>query len=177
VYGIVKQSGAAIEVASELGLGTTFRIYFPRVDAPIPDPLPPAPPESGGPRSETVLLVEDEPEVRHLVAEILRSYGYAVLEPTDAAEAVRLAREHPGRIDLLLTDIVMPLMSGPEVARAVLEARPESRVLFMSGYPGSAIGERGRLTGDAALIAKPFTASALAAKLRDVLGPSQSAPA
>lgn len=167
VYGIVKRSDGHIRVYSELGIGTVFKIYLPRTDA-APEAEP-----SGDDTSlrgtETILLVEDEAEVRNLAREVLESLGYTLLEATDATEAVLIAERHVGLIDLLLTDVVMPRMGGGVLAEAVTAARPETKILFMSGYTDDAIVRHGVLEAGVQLLENPFTLKTLAAKVRAVL--------
>ena len=168
VYGIVKQSGGYIWVYSEPGRGTTFKIYLPRVDQP-PEPLSTRPGPAAVRGTETVLLVEDEDALRSLLRELLRIFGYSVLEAGLGADALRMAREHPGAIHVLLSDIVMPQMTGRELAERLTRLRPETKVLFMSGYPDDAIVRHGVLGPEAQFIQKPFTLDALARKVRDVI--------
>jgi PAS domain S-box-containing protein len=169
VYGIVKQSDGEILVYSEVGRGTTFKIYLPAVDDPV-DPAPPTPSavqSSGG--SETILLVEDDDEVRALTREVLQSNGYHALEARHPGEALLIGERFPGAIDLLLTDVVMPQMNGCELADRLRTLRPPMKVLYMSGYTGTAIVRHGVLDSDRAFLGKPFMPDSLLAKLREVL--------
>jgi two-component system cell cycle sensor histidine kinase/response regulator CckA len=169
-YGIIKQSGGYIWVYSEVGKGTTFRIYLPRVDEPASTDVDrPRTPETSQRGNETVLVVDDEPLVRSIAIQTLRALGYTVMEASNGREAFRLAKNHPGRIDLLLTDTIMPLMGGPELARRLKTARPKMRVLFTSGYTGTMLTDQGTLESGSWFISKPFTFAALAAKVREVL--------
>jgi two-component system cell cycle sensor histidine kinase/response regulator CckA len=168
-YGIIKQSGGYIWVYSEVGRGTTFKIYLPRVDEPAADVNRPRDPETAQRGNETVLVVDDEPLVRSIAIQTLRALGYTVVEASNGREAFRLAKNHPGRIDLLLTDTVMPLMGGPELARRLKTARPKMRVLFTSGYSDTMLTDQGTLETGSWFISKPFTFAALAAKVREVL--------
>jgi PAS domain S-box-containing protein len=169
VYGIVKQSGGHIYVYSEPGLGTTFKIYLPRVeeaeDLQQKDSgLSP----SGG--NETILLVEDEPSVRDLAARILRDRGYQVYEALDGKDAFNMARKHPERnFHLLLTDVVMPGMSGKELSDRLILLIPDLKVLFISGYTDNAIVHHGVLMEGVEFLQKPFTPEALTRKVREVL--------
>jgi signal transduction histidine kinase len=172
VYGIVKQSDGFIWVYSEPGRGTTFKIYLPRVDQ-APEPLSPRPGAAAVHGTETVLLVEDEDSLRSLLRELLESFGYSVLEAGQGQEAMRVAREHPGTIHVLLTDLVMPHMTGRELADLVTRLRPGTRVLFMSGYAAGAAPHH-KVPTDAAYIEKPFTADALASAIRTLLDSSAS---
>jgi len=169
VYGIVKQHGGYVGVHSEEGRGTTFEIYLPCVldiDEERAD-LRPEGGESHG--SETILLVEDEDDVRELTREILEMAGYTVLEAAPGDEALRLCRDSARPIDLLLTDVVMPQMSGPELARRILELRPRTKVVYMSGYPDDALGHHGVLDPDIILLPKPFTRESLMQHVRRAL--------
>jgi len=169
VYGIVKQSRGYISVESEPGHGTAFRIYLPRVNE-IEDPAPTlAAPASRKAGIGTILLVEDEDAVRELVEAILTSDGYRMLVATSPAEATRICRSFAGSIDVLLTDVVMPEMSGPDLADNLLAIRPGLKVLFMSGYAGEYLREEGVNSEGASLIQKPFTAAALEEKIRQTL--------
>jgi PAS domain S-box-containing protein len=168
VYGIVEQSGGRIDVLTEPGLGSSFRISLPLVDAPVEEPVArPAPAAATG--TETILLVEDEDVVRRLVAEILADAGYAVLEASDGASALEVARSHRGPLALLVTDVVMPGMSGRDVAQAVSPLRPALRVLYISGYTDSAIVDHGVLDEGTAFLQKPFSSGELTAKVRSLL--------
>jgi PAS domain S-box-containing protein len=170
VYGIVKQSGGDIWVHSEIGVGTTFKVYLPRVDAlPEVSPGPGVPVAHRAPRTATVMLVEDEAGVRALVRKFLERSGYLVLEASGADEALASARRHDGEIDVLLTDVVLPRMSGSELAKRLQQLRPATRVLYMSGYTDDAIVHHGVLSAGAAFVQKPFTADSLTRKLREIL--------
>ena len=167
VYGIVKQSGGHIRVYSEPGVGTVFKIYLPRTDAaPEAEPSGDTTLPHG---TETILVVEDEEEVRRLAREVLERLGYTILEAMNAIEAVLIAEQHAGLIDLLLTDVVMPRMGGGALAEAVTAARPETKILFTSGYTDDAIVRHGVLEAGVQLLEKPFTPDALADNVRAVL--------
>jgi signal transduction histidine kinase/CheY-like chemotaxis protein len=168
VYGIVKQSDGYIYVQSELGRGSTFTIYLPEVADAV---TPPPPAESTiQPRgTETVLLVEDDDGVRAIARLILQRSGYTILEATDGAEALRLYERHPGHIDLLLTDAVMPNMGGRTLAERFTAARPGVKVLFMSSYTPDDSLRLGVQKQQAAFLQKPFTAGTLTRKVRQVL--------
>jgi len=168
VYGIVKQSGGYVWVYSEPGRGTTFKVYLPRAEggassrAPVVEETPIA-------GTETVLLVEDEQAVRALSQTLLERAGYRVLAAADPAAAGRLAESFGGRIDLLLTDVVMPISGGPALFRQLAARRPGLKVLYMSGYPDDTTDEHGGLPAGAAFLQKPFTRDALLRKVRETI--------
>ncbi len=168
VYGIVSQSGGHVFVESAPGRGSTFFIYLPRAEDPAvrTGTAPPVAVQKG---SETILVVEDEPAVRGLTLRCLESNGYTVLQASNGEEALEIAARHAGRLDLLLTDVIMPGASGPELARRLLERRPGLCVLYVSGYTDAAMASNGVLGPGAAFLQKPFTPAALARKVRDVL--------
>jgi two-component system cell cycle sensor histidine kinase/response regulator CckA len=172
VYGIVRQSGGQIQVTSRPGEGSTFTLYLPRVESPgrsgaaAPGVLTPVP---GG--TETVLVVEDEEAVRHLICRVLRTKGYRVLEAPHAEAALLVAGSTPAPIDLLVTDMVMPGMGGTALAAELMAVRPSLRVLFITGYAPEAVERRGELTDTSGLLEKPFSADQLARKVREVLAP------
>jgi PAS domain S-box-containing protein len=167
-FGIVHQSGGSIWVYSELGKGTTFKIYLPRVDAAI-DEIRAHDQSTNLRGSETVLLVEDDEQVRTAILGILRRHGYSVMEARNAGEAIMLADKHPSAIHLLLSDVVMPHVSGPELARKLAGTRPDMKVLYVSGYADDSVVRHGLLDANTAFLQKPITPSGLTTKLRDVL--------
>jgi len=172
VYGIIKQSEGYIWVYSEPGKGTTFKIYLPRVDAAamqVEAPQSLARSEHTGPGRETILLVEDEENLRQLTRQSLENQGYNVVDATDGAAAIRLSHAYKGPIHLLLTDVIMPGMNGRELANQVSSSRPDMKVLYMSGYTENHIGHNGTLDQGITLLQKPFTLPALQAKVREVL--------
>ena len=176
VYGIVSQSGGHIFVASEPGRGSTFAIYLPRVEEIASAAGAPAAPAAVRRGSETILLVEDEEAVRGLTRRCLESSGYTVLQASSAEEALPIAARHAGRLDLLLTDVIMPGASGPELARRLLELRPGTRVLYVSGYTDASMASQGALDNGAFFLQKPFTPETLARKVREVLDAREPAP-
>jgi two-component system, cell cycle sensor histidine kinase and response regulator CckA len=177
VYGIVKQSGGSVRVESEPWAGSTFTVYLPLHEQPaevpvMPEtPTPPAPSVGG---SETVLLVEDEPSVRRLVRRVLLMDGYTVLEAGSGEEALRIVGDRHEPIDLLLSDVVMPGMSGPQIAEAIRPRHPSLSVIFMSGYADDAIRHHGTLEPGTSFIAKPFTPDGLRQRVREVLDADRS---
>jgi CheY-like chemotaxis protein len=169
VYGVVKQNNGFINVYSEPGQGTTFKIYLPRhldKTAPLLKQEPDKPTERG---RETVLLVEDELAILEMTTEILERLGYNVLAAGTPGEAIRLAQEYPGLIDLLLTDVVMPEMNGRDLAKNLLSIYPDIRRLFMSGYTANVIAHHGVLDEGVHFIQKPFSMNDLGAKIREAL--------
>jgi two-component system cell cycle sensor histidine kinase/response regulator CckA len=174
VFGIVRQSGGHIAVTSEPGAGTSFKTYFPRIRETADDGTPAGPgraPEGG---RETVLLVEDTDSVRVLVRAILARNGYHVLEAQSAEMALGLAEPYPGKIHLLVTDVVLPRMTGPVLAERLGALRPELKVLFMSGYTDGAMAHHGLLEPGLEFVEKPVAPNVLLAKVRAILG--RSAP-
>jgi PAS domain S-box-containing protein len=171
VYGIVKQSGGYIFVESELGHGTTFRMYFPHADG--RDETAAAHHALGLPRhgrgQETILLVEDEVNLRRLARQYLENQGYTVLEAEDGAAALQIAAGYKGKIDLLFTDVVMPGMNGRDLATRISSQRPEIRVLFMSGYAENAVGENATLDPGTNFLHKPFSLPTLKDRVREIL--------
>jgi PAS domain S-box-containing protein len=180
VYGIVKQSGGYIWVFSEIGRGTTFKIYLPRV-ASVEEPLPqfatkPASFQKVEPGTETILLVEDEANLRYLARQYLEKQGYRVIEAADGAVAMQIAVAHEGIIHLLLTDVIMPGMNGRELAQRISEIRPNVKILYMSGYTENVIGHNGTLEAGVRLLQKPFNLRDLKSKVREVLDATPTPP-
>ena len=175
VYGIVHQSGGHISAHSEIGVGTTFNVYLRRENIPAPTTKTRSgmmqPPQG----TETVLLVEDEDGVRALTRCILTGCGYTVLEACEAEQAVEIAEEHPGSLDLLISDVVMPGLGGRMVADRVSELHPDVRVLFVSGYPDDAVVRHGVFQNGVNFLQKPYSPFALANKVREVLDTPSSA--
>ncbi len=170
VYGIVKQSGGDIFVYSEPGIGTTLKIYMPRVEGVSPKKNITEKHHTASHGNETILLIEDDVAVRGIVSDILEDSGYTLLEASCGSEALEICREHKDKIDLLLSDVVMPGMNGRELADQIEAMIPGIAVLFMSGYTDNAIQHHGILEQDTAFIEKPFTKFSLVRKIRDVLG-------
>jgi two-component system cell cycle sensor histidine kinase/response regulator CckA len=172
VYGIIIQSGGWIDVRSEVGVGTSFEIFLPRIDA-GPEPRRTSVQPEGG--SETILVVEDQEAVRSFTKAALTLYGYQVLEASDGDEAIAAAQEYAGEIHLLLTDVVLPGMNGKQLSEKLRALRPVLKVLFISGYPANVIAHRGVLDPGVSFLNKPFGLDELAGKVREVLDdPSSS---
>jgi CheY-like chemotaxis protein len=179
VYGIIKQSGGYIWVYSEIGKGTTFKIYLPRVAstgeaaAQVATPIQDHKVEPG---SETILLVEDEANLRYLARQYLEKQGYKVIEAADGAVAMQIAVAHEKVIHLLLTDVIMPGMNGRELAQRIAEIRPNVKILYMSGYTENVIGHNGMLDAGVRLLQKPFNLRDLRSKVREVLDSTAAFP-
>jgi CheY-like chemotaxis protein len=169
VYGIVKQSGGHISVYTEVGQGSSFKVYLPRVDAPPAAAAPSATRPAAARGSETVLVVEDDRAVLALTCRALEAEGYTILCASDGADALRIVERHGGAIHLLVTDVVMPGMSGRELAEQMAARRAGIRILYMSGYPGDAAVHHGTLVRGSAFLQKPFSPDSLARKVRETL--------
>jgi CheY-like chemotaxis protein len=169
VYGAVTQNNGFVSVCSEPGKGTTFELYLPRhaagKDARAQEHLP----QDAVRGNETVLLVEDEPALLQLSKSIVQELGYTALAADTPRKAIELAREHSGRIDLLITDVIMPGMNGRDLARSILAIHPDIRWLFMSGYTADAIARHGILEQGMHFVQKPFSVNDLAQKIREAL--------
>jgi PAS domain S-box-containing protein len=173
VYGIIKQSNGFIWVYSEPGGGTTFKIYLPRVEEEGESVKKEITPMGSLRGSETVLIVEDDDALRNLARLILQPQGYSILEAQNGEEALRVSEGHKGPIDLMITDVVMPGMSGPKLAEALLPLRPDMKVLYVSGYTDNTIVRHGMLDSDLSFLQKPFSPETLARKVREVLDEEQ----
>jgi CheY-like chemotaxis protein len=176
VFSVVKQGGGHLEAYSEIGLGTTFRIYLPSANQERAEPGLQADPWASGDGTETILLVEDDDTLRPLVTEVLEGYGYTVLATGDSTEALTIAKENRANLDLLLTDMVMPGLDGGRLAAALIQSDPNLKVLFTSGYPSAMVTQHGLTASNISFIQKPFLADELARKIRLTLG-SGAAPA
>jgi nitrogen-specific signal transduction histidine kinase len=174
VYGIVNQSGGHMQVESTPGVGTTFTIHLPRVDAPIHEVKVEPAPQPTPHADETILLVEDEQVVRDMVGQVLHATGYGVLEATSGEQALRMGSAHPGPIHLLLADVVLPGLSGPEVAAQLVSTRPAMQVIYMSGYAPETIMRYGLSEQDRLFLQKPFTPTTLLAHVREALDTSKA---
>src|SRR2546427_684601 len=169
VYGIIKQSGGNVWAYSEPGRGTTFKIYLPQVEGVVDRP-PRDGPRTVIPRgSETILLAEDQKELRELIRQMLEMNGYTVIAASDGLEAIEICKRHEAPIHLMLSDVVMPQMGGRELAQRLATVRPDMKVLYMSGYTSNAIVHHGILDPGTLFIQKPFTPDSLARKVREVL--------
>jgi two-component system, cell cycle sensor histidine kinase and response regulator CckA len=169
VYGIIRQSAGYIWVYSEPGRGTTFKIHLPRLESSerlAKLPLPPGPPRRG---SETILIVEDEDAVRGLMRQVLSGQGYKVLDAGDVDQALGFCKHYDGEIALLITDVILPRMSGPQIAGAAMKLRPGIKVLYASGYTDNALVQHGLFSEGVTLLQKPFTPDMLGRKVREVL--------
>ncbi|MGB6429546.1 MAG: PAS domain S-box protein [Candidatus Acidiferrales bacterium] len=170
VYGVVKQSGGYIDIFSTVGKGTTFKIYLPRVEDAIKAPeFLAAGPTSSFEGKETILVAEDEESLRKLTRTTLESLGYEVLESRDGVEALEVSAQHAGPIHLLLTDMVMPGMGGRALAQELSRQRVDTKIVYMSGYTGQAVGSQGPIEPGSDFLAKPFTRETLARKIREAL--------
>jgi CheY-like chemotaxis protein len=169
VFGIVKQSGGHITVYTEVGVGTTFKLYLPLVGERSRKVQPEIAVRELPQGTETILLVEDADPVRALAREVLQRSGYTILEARHGLEALVVAEQFKGKIDLLVTDVVMPQMGGPELAKLLRDARPGTKVLYLSGYTDDAVFRHGLLEGETAFVQKPFAMAVLARKVREVL--------
>jgi two-component system, cell cycle sensor histidine kinase and response regulator CckA len=169
VYGIVKQNNGHIWVYSEPGKGTTFKIYLPSTEAEIKRPEERQAPAGSLEGRETILMVEDDEALRHLTRRMLKGYGYRVIMASNGKEAIRRSEDHKDAMNLLLTDVVMPGMSGGDLVHRLREKFPELKALYMSGYTHNVIAHHGVLEKHVHLIQKPFTGKDLAKKVREVL--------
>jgi len=174
VYGIVKQSGGNIEIYSEEAVGTTFKIYLPRVVGQAELEGVEENEKEIMPATETILLVEDEDIVRALAKQILEDYGYTVIEARNSLEAITVCEAEDCKFDLLMTDVVMPQMGGRELADSLKEKLPELKILFTSGYTDDAVVRHGVIEVGTNFIQKPFTPDALGKKVRELLSASEN---
>ena len=169
VYGIIQQNNGFVDVTSEPGVGTTFRIYFPRTEQPVSIDAETQDTDRGKKATETILLVEDEDSIRNVLARSLEHLGYNVLAAGTTHESIRIAKTYAGTIHLLLTDVIMPEMNGKELAAELQRLRPDMRVLFMSGYTADVITQQGRIDSDVDFIQKPVTQEVLSSTIRELL--------
>ncbi|HXW16930.1 MAG TPA: response regulator, partial [Candidatus Acidoferrales bacterium] len=175
VYGVIKQSGGYIWVESEPGNGAKFEIFLPRIEGQPRELSPPAAPKIRTHEQRTVLVAEDEPSLLKLTHKLLARLGYSVLEAPNGEEALKVANGFRGKIDLLLTDVVMPGMGGPVLAQMLAASRPDTKILFMSGYTDGAIADRGVLDEGVFMIRKPFTQAQLTRSLDEIFDEQSSA--
>jgi CheY-like chemotaxis protein/nitrogen-specific signal transduction histidine kinase len=176
VHGIITQAGGCIRVQSTPGAGTTFRLYLPPAPADASEPVSLVVPVALERGSGTILVAEDQEDVRDVTVAVLRGAGYAVLAAADGAQAIQISARHEGPIDLLLTDVIMPGMDGKSLAEALGASRPDLRVLYTSGYTDDVLGAHDIEHTHAGYLAKPFSPDGLLAAVRDVLGPRESRP-
>jgi CheY-like chemotaxis protein len=169
VYGIVKQSGGSIEVESEVGRGTVFHIYLPVAEGAARKRQEAVAGERVEGGTETILITEDEPDLRELARIFLEGYGYKVLEASSAEQAIETADIFPGQIDLLLTDVILPGMSGRQLAESILSKRPQTRIVYMTGYTDDMVVQHKVLEPGVKLLQKPFGRVELALKVRSTL--------
>jgi CheY-like chemotaxis protein len=169
VYNIVRGSGGHVRLTSEPGKGSTLHVFFPRVAEVPTAEVRPAPTEPTRAGPETILVAEDQPDLRWMICQFLQSLGYSVLEATNGSDAVALAEQYKGPIDVVLTDVVMPHVRGPEVALKLASARPDIKIIYMSGYTEGEISAIGGESNVAQILQKPFELDFLAAKIREVL--------
>jgi CheY-like chemotaxis protein len=168
VYGTIQQAGGFINVQSQLGQGTTFHVYLPQIEASGDEETEPLAMVSAS-GSETILLVEDQDQLRALISEVLRRNGYVVLQARHGMEALDLSSNHTDRINLMITDLIMPQMGGRELANVLAPKHPDMKVIYMSGYPNDAISQQEISSSSLAFIQKPFTPDILVQKVREVL--------
>jgi CheY-like chemotaxis protein len=174
VHGIVKHSGGHVWVESEVGHGTTFMVYLPLDAEPLQPGKPSLPPVRA--TGQTILLVEDEPAVRHMISRVLQEYGYGVMEASGGHQALGVIERSEGSIDLLVTDVILPGMDGAELARRATELHPQLGVLFVSGYTDDEVVRRGLLDAGRPFLQKPFTPEALVTQIAEVLKQRVGAP-
>jgi DNA-binding NtrC family response regulator len=177
VYGIIKQSGGYLSVESEPESGATFRVYLPCVNEPVESLAQATPLATPGAGHQTILVVDDDSQVRQLAKKILTNSGFRVLEAAGGEQAERLASVHQGAIDMLLTDVVMPGASGCEIAQNICRGGGKPRVVYMSGYPDQIIAHHGMLNSRICLLQKPFSPARLVEKVKEVLAPADESPA
>jgi CheY-like chemotaxis protein len=169
VYGIAKQSGGFVSIVSTVGVGTTVTSYFPRAHEALQPVSERVRPQAELHGAETVLVAEDQAAVRDLMVRVLEGLGYAVLAARDGSDAIKIEEGHPGPIDLLLSDVIMPGLNGPDLAQRLLRRRPSMRVLYVSGFTSHLATRLGTIGSRAGFLQKPFTPDRLARKVREVL--------